>query len=82
MKKNAAEFHCLPSEAYGSLHWFRSGDFEMGNEEREIRPETFEDAESEALLDRFLTVEGHGNDPKARNMGAVRIEAKRCPMTT
>ena len=62
-KKSAAEGHRLLCEAYGEHapsiktceYWFRyfkSGDFDTSDKEREGRPLKFEDAELEALLDQ------------------------------
>jgi [histone H3]-lysine36 N-dimethyltransferase SETMAR len=62
LKKTAAESHRMLVEAYGEHAycetqckvWFRkfkSGDFDLRNEERGRPPKKFEDAELEALLD-------------------------------
>ena len=63
LKKKAAEGHRLLCEAYGDYapsisnckYWFRrfkSDDFDTEDKEREGRPQTFEDAELEELLDQ------------------------------
>ena len=62
LKKTAAESHRMLVEAYGehalgksqcfeSFKKFKSGDFDMRNEEREKPPKKFEDSELQALLD-------------------------------
>ena len=62
MKKTAAESHRILVEVYGEYalaertcqKWFarfKSGDFDLENEERPERPKKFEDEELEALLD-------------------------------
>jgi len=60
LKKTAAESQRMLVEAYGVLgksqcfEWFKkfkSGDFDVRNEEREKPPKKFEDSELQALLD-------------------------------
>jgi len=62
LKKTAAESHRMLVEAYGEhalgksqcFEWFKkfkSGDFNVRNEERE-KPKKFEDSELQALLDK------------------------------
>ncbi|GFV29648.1 mariner Mos1 transposase [Trichonephila clavipes] len=62
LKKNAAESHQMPIEAYGGnalsraqcYRWFekfQNGDFDVRNEERGRPAKKFEDAELQALLD-------------------------------
>ena len=62
LKKNASEAHRMLVEAYGEhalgrtqcnewFNKFKSGDFDVRNEERGRPPKKFEDTELEALLD-------------------------------
>ena len=62
MKKTAAESHRMLVEAYGEhalgksqcFEWFqkfKSGDFDVRNQERGKPPKKFEDCELQALLD-------------------------------
>ena len=85
LKKTAAESHRMLVEAYGALgksqcfEWFKkfkSGDFDVRNEERGKPPKKFEDSELQALLDEDDAQTQQFADQLNMTGGAVSIRLK------